>query len=350
MELPHISPGPILLFGSGETLPLSGKAYEFLIRKLPSDPKISILETPAGFELNSESVAGNIREFLLKRLQNYKPEVSLIPARNRSSTFSTNDPAILEPILSSNWIMMGPGSPTYAVRQLQESLTYEYIKAAHMLGSALTFASAALLAMSRFTLPVYEIYKAGEDLHWKEGLDYFSMFGLKLVFIPHWNNSDGGSGLDTSRCFMGKSRFKTLIEMLPKDITIIGIDEQTSLFFEFSTLCSCQVFGKGKVTILMSGNEIHLTSGQSFTLKEIDGFCLPDIEQFISKTVIDRFLESRMSPATIPGEDVIAISRSREYARQNGDWQTADRLREELLAKGWSVKDTPDGPTLETLR
>jgi hypothetical protein len=349
MELPHISPGPILLFGSGETLPLSGKAYEFLIRKLPNDPKISILETPAGFELNSESVAGNIKDFLLKRLQNYKPKVSLIPARNRSSTFSTNDPAILEPILTSNWLLTGPGSPTYAVRQLQGSLAYEYIKAAHMLGSALTFASAALLAMSRFTLPVYEIYKAGEDLHWKEGLDYFSMFGLKLVFIPHWNNSDGGNGLDTSRCFMGKSRFESLIELLPKDITIIGIDEQTSLFFEFNTPCSCQVFGKGKVTILLNGNEVQITSGQSVTLKEIDGFCLPDIEQFVSRSVIDRFLASRMSAASIPSEDVIAILRSREDARKNGDWQTADRLREDLLVKGWTVKDTPDGPKLEPL-
>ena len=138
--------------------------------------------------------------------------------------------------------------------------------------------------------------------------------------------------------------------MLPDDVTIIGIDEQTSLYFEFDEPCSLQVFGKGKVTILKKENETQITSGQHINLDNIDGFCLPDIGQYISKTVIDRFLESRMSPTTIPGDDVIAISRSRAYARQNGDWQTADRLREELLAKGWTVKDTPDGPTLEPLR
>jgi cysteinyl-tRNA synthetase len=56
-----------------------------------------------------------------------------------------------------------------------------------------------------------------------------------------------------------------------------------------------------------------------------------------------------MSAASIPSEDVIAILRSREDARKNGDWQTADRLREDLLVKGWTVKDTPDGPKLEPL-
>jgi len=345
----QVFPGPILLFGSGETLPSSGKAYEYLIRKLNDEPKISILETPAGFELNSEQVAGDIRDFLLKRLQNYKPKVSLIPARNRSSKFSTNNPTILEPILDSNWIFMGPGSPTYAFRQLHDSLAYEYIKAAHLLGSAITFASAALIALSRYTLPVYEIYKAGEDLHWKDGLDYFSIFGLKLVFIPHWNNNDGGPNLDTSRCYMGRLRFEFLLKMLPEDVTVIGIDEQTSLYFEFGEPCRLQVFGKGKVTILMNENETQISSGQHITLEEIDGFCLPDINQNVSNTVIDRFRLARPSGSVTPGEDVLSITRSREQARKNGDWLTADKLRDDLLSRGWEIKDTPDGPELERL-
>ena len=54
-------------------------------------------------------------------------------------------------------------------------------------GTALIFASATSLASSAFVLPVYEIYKVGEDLHWKPGLNFFSDFGLDLVFISHWN-------------------------------------------------------------------------------------------------------------------------------------------------------------------
>ena len=54
----------------------------------------------------------------------------------------------------------------------------------------------------------------GEDPHWKTGLDLFAPFGLRLVFIPHWNNNDGGNELDTSRCFMGLARFERLLERL----------------------------------------------------------------------------------------------------------------------------------------
>jgi len=205
MEKTNLQPGPVLLFGSGENHPSSGSAYEHLANRMKRKPDIAIFETPAGFELNSEKVAGNIRDFLSRRLQNFNPHIKLIPARSKMTQFSPDNPAILEPVLSSNWLLLGPGSPTYAVRQLKDSLAFEYIKATHFMGGALVLASAALLAFSQLTLPVYEIYKVGEDPHWKDGLDYFSLFGLKLVFIPHWNNNDGGKDLDTCRCFMKKN-------------------------------------------------------------------------------------------------------------------------------------------------
>ena len=36
-------------------------------------------------------------------------------------------------------IFMGPGSPSYAVRQLEDSLTWEYILARHRLGAGSGF-------------------------------------------------------------------------------------------------------------------------------------------------------------------------------------------------------------------
>jgi len=54
-------------------------------------------------------------------------------------------------------------------------------------------ASAAALTIGRFTLPVYEIYKVGQDIHWVDGLDILSQFGLHLVVVPHWNNAEGGT-------------------------------------------------------------------------------------------------------------------------------------------------------------
>ncbi len=56
----HPTPGPIVLFGLGETVPNGQKFFKFLFKKLPTSPLVSILETPGELELNSEKVAWNV--------------------------------------------------------------------------------------------------------------------------------------------------------------------------------------------------------------------------------------------------------------------------------------------------
>lgn len=61
---------------------------------------------------------------------------------------------------------------------------------------------------------------------------------------------------------------------------------------------------------------------------------------------IDRvlgFLEP--SETSVPAE-VETLAVQRQAARSAKDWAEADRLRDELAALGWTVKDTPDGPKL----
>ena len=43
-------------------------------------------------------------------------------------------------------------------------------------------------------------------------------------------------------------------------------------------------------------------------------------------------------------QDVVALIDKREQARRNKEWGTADRLRQELMARGVEVIDTKDGP------
>src|SRR5512136_1200566 len=126
--------GIVALMGSGETSAAGGLVFEAAVRRLNSRPQIGILETPAGFELNTHRVAGRVAEYLNTRLQNYQPQIQLIPARKRNSAFSTDDPDICAGILTSNLIFFGPGSPSYTVRQLNGSLAWEYIQARHRLG------------------------------------------------------------------------------------------------------------------------------------------------------------------------------------------------------------------------
>ena len=46
-------------------------------------------------------------------------------------------------------------------------------------------------------------------------------------------------------------------------------------------------------------------------------------------------------------EDVVALARERETYRKAGDFKKADKLREKLLARGYVIRDTAEGYTLE---
>lgn len=341
-------PGPIVFFGSGETTPSGQKIFTQIFKRLPHSPRVSILETPAGFEVNSDQVARRIAEFLLKRLQNFQPQIEIIPARKRGTDFSPDNEGIIEPILDADLIFMGPGSPTYAVRQLKGSLAWQYMIARHRLGAGLALASAATIAVGAYALPVYEIYKVGEDVHWKRGLNLLKDFNLHLVFIPHWNNSDGGINLDTSRCFIGKQRFETLVRRLPSYVTIIGVDEKTGLIFDFAQEC-CQVIGIGRVTLLQNGKEIFLSSGRSFPLTIFGKFRIPkfgaDVDPLVWKKALDRI--KRKGEPVEPSREVLRLVEERALARSREDWAEADRLREQIHLLGWRVLDTPRGPILE---
>lgn len=376
-ETLNSAPGRLVFFGSGETSPSGRKVFDYILRKLPPAPKIVLLETPAGFELNSAQVIGRVADFIHHRLQNYAPQISIVPARKRGTPFSPDDPQIIAPLLEADLIFMGPGSPTYAVRQLRDSLAWQTILARQRLGATLVLASAASIAFSVFALPVYEIFKVGEDLHWKKGLDFFGPYGFPLVFIPHWNNSDGGDDLDTSRCFIGRTRFAQLMEMLPADMTVLGIDEKTALIMEpFDG--TCQVIGLGGVTMIHTGHAHtlkqddqperagaslkrdlnkhqghihHYNNGDSFDLGECCPLVIPQAGEGLPPQVWRQALDAQMRPlsekVSSPSQHVLDLLVEREQARVNKDWSRSDDIRRQIAELGWQIKDTPEGPQLD---
>ena len=65
--------GSVLFIGSGETTSTGRILHEQLFKKIDKRPiYISILETPAGFETNSESVAEEVQIFFREKLQHIK--------------------------------------------------------------------------------------------------------------------------------------------------------------------------------------------------------------------------------------------------------------------------------------
>ena len=339
--------GQIAFLGSGETSLAGGRIFETLARGLPQPLKISILETPAGFELNSDQVAGRVAEFMGTRLQNYKPQIDVIPARKRGTDFSPDDPEILRPLLAADMIFMGPGSPTYAVRQLQDSLAWDIVRARHRLGATLVFASAATISIGAWALPVYEIFKVGEDVHSVPGLSLFNDFGLPLSFIPHWNNAEGGVDLDTSRCFVGIDRFNEWCNSLPSESATLGLDEHTGIIFDFQT-GDCQVLGVSSVSLVRECDPEIYAAGASFPLSELGEFRIPELmDAGIPAEVWEMVTAANELEDDTPPEEVQALAEKRQKARADKNWAESDRLRDEIAALGWQVQDTPNGTKLE---
>lgn len=344
-----MSLGHIAFLGSGETSLAGGRVFEQLARQVDGPLRVALLETPAGFELNSGQVAGRVADFLKTRLQNFNPQVDVVPARKRGSAFSPDDPEVCAPLLHANLIFMGPGSPTYAVRQLAGSLAWDIVRARQRLGATLVFASAATIAVGAYGIPVYEIYKVGLDVHAVPSLDFFASFNTPLSFVPHWNNTDGGIDVDTSRCFIGMDRFAEWCSLIPADQTVVGLDEHTGIIMDFDKR-QVQVVGVSSVSLARECNPHIYPSGTTFPLDELGALSLPDdLSAGIPPSVWD-LVRSTPSPAPVmdeaPPPEVARLAEERQAARERKDWAAADDARRRISSLGWSVQDTPEGPKL----
>ncbi|MEI7644354.1 MAG: hypothetical protein WCJ55_08745 [Chloroflexales bacterium] len=343
-------PGLIALLGSGETAPSSGVVYDRLTARAQAPLQVSILETPAGFQPNSDRVAGKVADFLRVRLQNLRPEVALLPARARGTIHSPDAPAASAAMLQSDLIFLGPGSPTYAARQLAGSLAWQRLQARHRHGAAVVTASAATVAVGALALPVYEIYKVGAELHWQPGLNLLAPYGLSVVFVPHWDNAEGGAELDTSRCYMGQGRYAQLVALLPTGQTVVGIDEHTGLVLDL-VAGRAEVLGRGGVTIMRGGVARVVPHKEGFDLGDLGPFHMIDAREGLPAEV---WAETKRRPRAVPvaptvPDEVLALVEERQSARARRDWVAADVLRAQIAAVGWQVKDTPSRPIIEPL-
>jgi len=237
----------LILFGSGEIAPTSVDIYRSTFLSLGKrDITISLVTTPAGFQPNVQAVYEEIKAFLLASLPDFNLNINLVPVNTRAEA---DKPSYLDQIKNSDVIFLGPGSPTYGIKQLKNTKTLQTIIEQVKKGSTLILASAATITFSKHALPVYEIYKVGEDLHWVEGLDLYREIWESVTIIPHFNNREGGLGLDTSYCYIGKDRATKLISQLPADSKVVGVDEHTSLIIDLSTREQI-IKGKGTVHLV----------------------------------------------------------------------------------------------------
>lgn len=258
--------GTITLMGSGELTASMVEIHKMLIAALPDKAKITFLDTPAGFQPNADFIAAGAVDYFKNHV--LQP-MGIVSYKSHESISEVDAALALQRLRESHYVLMGPGSPTYTIDQLRPTTIPAILEERIRAGCCLTAASAAALTMGRYTLPVYEIYKVGQPLHWVDGLDILSQFGLDLAVIPHWNNAEGGTH-DTSRCFMGQERFEMLLQKFDEPISVLGLDEHTACIINLAA-DTFQVRGIGGVVLHQNGHNQNFSSGKTYPLALLRG-------------------------------------------------------------------------------
>jgi hypothetical protein len=252
----------IVLMGSGELTATMVEVHKNLLARFSSSPCATFLDTPAGFQLNVDQISHKAAEYFRVHIQH---PLTIASFKSQETTSDFDAEQSFRILRESDYVLIGPGSPTYAVRHWMVSPVPEILAQRIRSGGCLVAASAAALTVGRFTLPVYEIYKVGQDLHWVNGINILGQFGFNLVVVPHWNNAEGGTH-DTRFCFMGEPRFRQLETLLPEDVSIFGLDEHTACILDLE-IGQAEIKGIGRAILRRSDGEAVFESGDRFPLE-----------------------------------------------------------------------------------
>jgi peptidase E len=258
--------GHIVLMGSGELTATMVEVHKDMLGKLGPAARAVFLDTPAGFQLNVDQISAKAGKYFRDKV-GHPMALASYKSKTHAALFESEKAFIA--LKQADFVLIGPGSPTYAVRQWAGTPIIDILAQRIASGACLVAASAAALTVGRFTLPVYEIYKVGEDLRWEPGVDILGRFGLNLVVVPHWNNAEGGTH-DTRCCFMGEPRFRALERLLPENTVILGLEEHTACIIDLARDEVC-IRGIGSVILRHAGLERVLKKNEILPLDILRG-------------------------------------------------------------------------------
>jgi hypothetical protein len=262
------TPRILAIMGSGETAPAMAKVHRALFERLGAGPgrplPATIIDTPYGFQENADELSSRTLEFFASSVG---AAVDVATFR-RADVDAVTAATALARLRESRYVMAGPGSPSYALRHWAGGPIPAALGEKLRDGGVLTMASAAALTLGVVTIPVYEIYKVGEEPRWLEGLDLLgAATGLRAAVVPHYDNAEGGHH-DTRFCYMGERRLRTLEAMLPDGAFVLGVDSHTALLLDLEAGVAT-IAGLGGVTIRVDGRSTRFAGGEGIAIEAL---------------------------------------------------------------------------------
>jgi cyanophycinase-like exopeptidase len=266
------APRILAIMGSGETAPTMVTPHREIVARLGEPtPRAVLLDTPYGFQENASEITERAVEYFAHRVQLTIEAAGFLGplAPDQSHRTPLAEAAALSRLRTAGFVFAGPGSPSYALSVWRSSPVPEALTTKLAEGGAVVFSSAAALTLGRFSVPVYEIYKVGQPVHWLDGLDLMRAAGFEgsCVVIPHYDNAEGGTH-DTRFCYLGERRLAVMEGMLPQDAWVLGIDEHTVLVADLDAK-TVAISGRGGVTVRRRGQSRVFPAGTKLSLDEL---------------------------------------------------------------------------------
>ena len=389
----------LVIMGSGETTTGMLGVHREVFSGLPDPTDARLMDSPFAFQENADELVEKINQYFTESLGHPLRAINL-PAAADALTVER----ALAGIRAADWVFAGPGSPSYARRCWQATGVPEVLAGVVAPGrsGALVFASAAVVTLGDWALPVYEIYKVGEDPRWEPGIGLMSqILGWRCAVIPHYDNREGGTH-DTRFCYVGGRRLAQ-IEPDLGDGFILGVDEHTALVLDLDA-GTAWVAGRSAVTLRVAGVEDVVPNGSRLTIAELEDriaslgagaavgrgtgpsgsgahagaesdpdpstvdadaddaadldaaelartilAALPDTATDERAAVVALVHQAEAASAThdreLAGRAVQALVDLRSGSRAAGDWAASDRLRDVLADVGVEVRDSREGST-----
>jgi hypothetical protein len=343
--------------GSGETTPTMVSTHRALVAQLPTPTRAILLDTPYGFQENAPELAARAVAYFRTSVN---IDITVAGLVRMHDTHLPADPVLIErglrALTDSHYVFAGPGSPTYALRQWSGTNVASIIENKIRHGGIVTFASAAALTLGRATVPVYEIYKVGQDVERLDGLDLLSALGINATVIPHYDNAEGGNH-DSRFCYLGEMRLRLFESLLDDDTYVLGVDEHTGLIID-SNAGTARVVGNGTVTIRLRSVSHSINNGATIDIAVLQNpwkyFESTNTAQASSTQVESKNTDTQEAPDISENTFEGTLARlnkafSHAIASRNADSALRACLDLEQAIEDWS-KDTLDGDIGERAR
>lgn len=357
--------GVLAILGSGEIAPSMTKVHRELLARLDPARAVSV-DTAYAFQENVPQMSEKLESYFAVSLQT---ELTTLHFAHYEQSTDIERALIKQHVREANYVFAGPGSPSYALAQWTPLGFGSDLLDVLDADGTLCISSAAALTLGAFTAPVYEIYKVGAEPYWLAGLNIVAALGLSCVVIPHFDNNEG-ENYDTRFCYLGERRLTRLEGELPEGVATLGIDEHTALIIDRKS-DTVTVKGRsngywrlnGEIRVLANDtttpldnlrqNTVPVTpaprnapttvTNEPLALAEIVGRGGAEATEALARLVTLAVAggEGHIDPTSL----VDGVLTARRDAREQGQYQLADQLRDSLVRAGIDVHDGPEGST-----